>query len=75
MEAGHGRAGRKEQRRLQDLGDRVQRPGLSADAEDVAPIINHCLDAFGPDRVIFASDWPVCLRGMPLRDWVGLLKR
>ena len=49
-------------------------PGTPLAADDLAPIINHCLDAFGPDRVVFAGDWPVCLRGMPLRDWVGLLK-
>ena len=29
-------------------------------SDDLAPIINHCLDAFGPDRVVFGSDWPVC---------------
>ena len=49
-------------------------PGYPLAAEDLAPIIDHCLDAFGPDRVIFGSDWPVCLRGAPLRQWVGLLK-
>jgi len=48
-------------------------PGYVPTAEDVAPIVNHCFDAFGPGRVMFASDWPVCLIGMPLRDWVGLL--
>ena len=30
-------------------------------AADLATPINHCLDSFGPDRVIFGSDWPVCL--------------
>ncbi|MCX5643171.1 MAG: amidohydrolase family protein [Phycisphaerae bacterium] len=49
-------------------------PGTPLTAEDLAPIINHCLDAFGPDRVVFAGDWPVCLRGMSLRDWISLLK-
>ena len=49
-------------------------PGYPLTADDVAPIINHCLDVFGPERVIFASDWPVCLRGMPLRKWVELLR-
>lgn len=44
-------------------------------ADDLAPIINHCLDAFGPNRVIFGSDWPVCLGGAPLRDWVTALKQ
>jgi L-fuconolactonase len=44
-------------------------------AEDLAPIVNHCLDTFGPSRVIFGSDWPVCLNGAPLRDWVAALKQ
>jgi len=42
--------------------------------DDLAPIINHCLEVFGPDRVIFASDWPVCTRVASLREWVGALK-
>jgi len=44
-------------------------------AGDLAPIVNHCLDTFGPKRVIFGSDWPVCLNGAPLRDWVAALKQ
>jgi L-fuconolactonase len=43
--------------------------------DDLAPIVNHCLDAFGPDRVMFASDWPVCTRGATLAEWVGALKQ
>lgn len=42
--------------------------------DDLAPIINHCLEAFGPERVIFAGDWPVCTRTATLRQWVGALK-
>jgi L-fuconolactonase len=30
-------------------------------AEDLRPYIRHVLDCFGPDRVMFGSDWPVCL--------------
>jgi predicted TIM-barrel fold metal-dependent hydrolase len=44
-------------------------------AEDLAPIVNHCLDSFGPERVVFGSDWPVCLNGAPLKDWVTALKQ
>ncbi|MCA9076100.1 MAG: amidohydrolase family protein [Planctomycetaceae bacterium] len=44
------------------------------DTGDLAPIVNHCLDVFGPDRVMFGSDWPVCLLGAPLARWVGALK-
>lgn len=49
-------------------------PKGKATAGILAPIVNHCLDAFGPDRVIFAGDWPVCTRGAPLRVWVSLLR-
>lgn len=42
--------------------------------EILAPVIDHCLDAFGPDRVVFGSDWPVCLLGAPLSAWVGALQ-
>jgi predicted TIM-barrel fold metal-dependent hydrolase len=41
---------------------------------DLAPIVNHCLEAFGPDRVMFASDWPVCTRVASLRQWVAALQ-
>jgi len=44
-------------------------------ADDLAPIINHCLDVFGPDRVMFASDWPVCTRVATFREWVAALKQ
>jgi predicted TIM-barrel fold metal-dependent hydrolase len=42
--------------------------------DDLAPIVNHCLDAFGPDRVMFASDWPVCTRAATFRQWVHALQ-
>ena len=41
--------------------------------ELLAPVIDHCLDSFGPDRVVFGSDWPVCLLGATLSEWVGAL--
>jgi predicted TIM-barrel fold metal-dependent hydrolase len=42
-------------------------------ADDLAPLVNHCLDAFGKSRVVFGSDWPVCLMGAPLAEWVRAL--
>ena len=42
-------------------------------AEQLAPIVNLCLDAFGPDRVVFGGDWPVCLLGATLREWIDTL--
>ena len=43
-------------------------------ADDLAPIVNHTLDAFGPDRVMFAGDWPVCTLAATFRQWVEALK-
>ena len=42
--------------------------------EHLAPIVNHCLDEFGPDRVMFGGDWPVCLLGARYGEWVNALK-
>jgi L-fuconolactonase len=33
--------------------------------EDLRPYAEVVLDAFGPDRVMFGSDWPVCLLAAP----------
>jgi L-fuconolactonase len=40
----------------------------------LAPVVDHCLDAFGPGRSVFGSDWPVCLNGAPLQTWVDALE-
>ncbi len=45
------------------------------DASDLAPAVNHCLDAFGPDRVVFGGDWPVCLLGGEFGRWMAFLKQ
>ena len=29
-------------------------------ADQLAPAINHTIEVFGPDRVMWAGDWPVC---------------
>lgn len=43
-------------------------------AEDLAPAVNHTLNAFGPDRVMFGGDWPVCTLAATFRQWVDALK-
>jgi L-fuconolactonase len=44
------------------------------EAETLAPTVEHCLDAFGPDRVVFGGDWPVCTLGAPFGGWVKALR-
>ncbi|MDR3635501.1 MAG: amidohydrolase family protein [Isosphaeraceae bacterium] len=43
-------------------------------ADDLAPIVNHVYDVFGPDRVLFGGDWPVCTLGATYRQWVQALR-
>jgi predicted TIM-barrel fold metal-dependent hydrolase len=43
-------------------------------AADLAPIINHVLEVFGPDRVMFGGDWPVCTLAATYHQWVEALK-
>ena len=43
-------------------------------AQDLAPIVNHTLNVFGPDRVMFGGDWPVCTVAASYRDWVTALQ-
>ena len=43
-------------------------------AADLAPIVNHTLDVFGPDRVMFGGDWPVCTLGASYRAWFDALR-
>ena len=41
----------------------------------LAPYAQHVLDAFGADRVMFGSDWPVCLLAGDYRQVVQLCER
>jgi L-fuconolactonase len=38
---------------------------------DLAPIVDHVLQVIGPERLIFGSDWPVCLLAAPYDVVVG----
>lgn len=42
--------------------------------DNLAPIVNHTLDVFGPDRVVFGGDWPVCTLAATYRQWVEALR-
>jgi predicted TIM-barrel fold metal-dependent hydrolase len=43
--------------------------------DDLAPLINHTMDSFGPDRVMFGGDWPVCTLAATYKEWVDSLKQ
>lgn len=41
-------------------------------AEDMQPFVQHVLDVFGPGRVMWGSDWPVCRLQAEYDDWYAL---
>jgi L-fuconolactonase len=41
--------------------------------EHLAPYVSHVLTAFGPDRVLFGSDWPVVTHAASFDQWVETL--
>ena len=58
--------------KISGLMSHTSRAGLGP--RDFAPVIDPLLDLFGPDRVMFGSDWPLCTLAGPYRDWVGAVK-
>ncbi len=43
--------------------------------EQLAPIVQHVREQFGPDRLMFGGDWPVCTKTATLRQWVETLRK
>ncbi|HEY2930371.1 MAG TPA: amidohydrolase [Acidobacteriota bacterium] len=43
--------------------------------ENLRPYVEHVLERFGWDRVIFGSDWPVCTLAASLTEWVEALMK
>lgn len=39
--------------------------------DDLRPYVDVVLEAFGPDRLMFGSDWPVCLLATDYTGWVA----
>ena len=42
--------------------------------DDLKPYVAHVVEEFDFDRLMWGSDWPVCLLGGPYAQWVGALK-
>jgi L-fuconolactonase len=45
-------------------------PGWSG-GDRLAPYVDHVLTAFGPERVIWGSDWPVCTLIASYDEWIA----
>ncbi|MHC2992318.1 amidohydrolase [Pontibacter sp. HJ8] len=42
--------------------------------EDFVPYLDTAVEAFGTDRIMFGSDWPVCLVAASYADMLGIVK-
>ncbi len=43
--------------------------------EQLRPYLETALEAFGPRRLMFGSDWPVCLAACEYDRWCGIVRR
>ena len=41
--------------------------------DDLIPYLQHVINAFGPERCLFGSDWPVALLGTSYEAWLELV--
>lgn len=41
----------------------------------IRPYFDVVLEAFGPSRLMFGSDWPVCLVAVEYQNWLNLVKK
>ena len=41
---------------------------------DLVPYVDTVLEAFGPSRILFGSDWPVCTVAASYGDWFALVQ-
>jgi len=46
---------------------------LNWTGEDLRPYVEHAIECFGWDRVLFGSDWPVCTLSASYQQWVDAL--
>jgi L-fuconolactonase len=52
----------------------VTEAGAGWTTAQLTPYADHLLDCFGPRRLMFGSDWPVCTLAASYRDVVALAR-
>lgn len=56
---------------LVKLSGLVTEAGDDWSVEALRPVVDHLIDVFGPERMVWGSDWPVCTLACPYGDWVA----
>jgi L-fuconolactonase len=71
--------------RMKDLGKRdnvyCKLSGMATEADhggwepaDLRPYVEVAMEAFGPKRIMFGSDWPVCLLAVTYQKWASVVR-
>jgi predicted TIM-barrel fold metal-dependent hydrolase len=50
------------------------KPG-QATLETIRPWVMHCIECFGPDRLVWGGDWPVVVINSSLPDWIDMTRQ
>jgi L-fuconolactonase len=58
--------------KLSGLGTEIVAGEVSA--ARTVPFLRHALEAFGPARCMFGSDWPICRLAFSLGEWVATVR-
>jgi predicted TIM-barrel fold metal-dependent hydrolase len=48
-------------------------PGKSSQ-ETIQPYVDHVLECFGPNRMVWGSDWPVVNLGKGIQEWIAVTR-
>jgi len=48
-------------------------PG-AATLDTLRPFVEHCIECFGWDRVVWGTDWPVCNINSSINEWTAITK-
>ena len=56
---------------LVKLSGLVTEAGDDWSVEALRPVVDHLIDCFGPERMVWGSDWPVCTLACSYADWVS----
>ena len=51
------------------LSGLVTEAGADWSVEALRPVVDHLIDTFGPERMVWGSDWPVCTLACPYEAW------
>ncbi len=63
-----------ESRAFCKLSGLVTEAGSRAGYEDLYPYMSHLVNCFGPSRVMWGSDWPVCTLVATYNQWIQYLE-